>query len=302
MSVYDIEQIIKKRYSDIFEFEELLKNNSPSYKTLAIEKKNGNFRLLSIPRAADVLVQEHILNFLHKENLDFLPCVTAFRGGISILDNAKSHIGNNFLIHYDLRDFFDTIHRKRVKEELTKRNVNPTLIKIIMKWCFHNGHLPQGAATSPFLANLVCENLDRRFSVLAKKIDAIYTRYADDIIISGKENILNYQTIYKKIIRTEKFFINHSKTRISVLDKTETRKNFPNQKFFVPYHIITGLAVNENRVFVRPSYLSKIWDELKAGEITASLLGKISFVNFIDSIEGSKLCDYVKNKLEDIPF
>jgi hypothetical protein len=46
-------------------------------------------------------------------------------------------------------------------------------------------HLPQGAPTSPALANLAAFRLDIRMAALAKRFGATMTRYADDIAFSG---------------------------------------------------------------------------------------------------------------------
>jgi len=50
-------------------------------------------------------------------------------------------------------------------------------------------HLPQGAPTSPALANLVAHRLDRRLSGLARSVGATYSRYADDLVLSGDREL-----------------------------------------------------------------------------------------------------------------
>ncbi|MBQ7704722.1 MAG: RNA-directed DNA polymerase [Selenomonadaceae bacterium] len=261
--------------------------STPKYKKILLPKKSGGKRKIFIPDDTTLSIQKAILQDLYELNIEIAPCVTAFKKKVSIVDNAKVHIGNQYLIRYDLRDFFDTITFKKVETALKSFNVDSQFLKIIKKWCFKENHLPQGAATSPFLSNLVCKNLDYRFSKLAEKISANYTRYADDIIISGDVNVLINQTVFKRIIRTEKFFINHHKIYVSNLES-------------MPYHIVTGLTVNE-KISVRPKYLERVWLELKKKIPVKSKRGinfeniirsKITFVNFVDSEHGDTLFNY----------
>lgn len=254
----------------IDEFTAEIKNGRPKYQKIFIPKRNGGLRDIFIPDEQTFRIQKAILRDI--ETLaDFPPCVMAFRKNLSILNNAKAHLVNAYMIRYDLLNFFDTIGKGKIKDELLRRNFEPSLIKIILKWCLGGGHLPQGAPTSPFLSNLVCANLDKRFSLLAKKIDATYTRYADDIIISGDKEIVKYRTLFKRIIRTEKFLINYS------------------AEWFRDCHIATGLAVNKNYVSVRKAYLDELWRKIRDGEDNLSTRGKISFVKFITPNEADKM-------------
>ena len=272
----------------IDDFQEKLKT-SPKYKKILLPKKSGGKRKIFIPDDLTLSIQKAILKDLYELNIEISPCAMAFTKNRSIVDNAKIHIGSKYLIRYDLRNFFDTITVKKVEVALKSYNVDDNLLKVIKKWCFIENHLPQGAATSPFLSNLVCRNLDYRFTKLAEKIKANYTRYGDDIIISGNKNILVEQTIYKRIIRTEKFYINYHKIYISNLES-------------MPYHIVTGLTVDNQNISVRPKYLERIWLELKKKIPVTSkrhgnnfqniIQGKIHFVKFVDKEHGETLLNY----------
>jgi Reverse transcriptase (RNA-dependent DNA polymerase) len=78
-------------------------------------------------------------------------------------------------------------------------------------------HLPQGAPTSPALANLCAFGLDLRLDSLAHALGARYTRYADDIVLSGGTHLRDVRQRIEswvgRIAREEGFVLNHRKTR-----------------------------------------------------------------------------------------
>jgi retron-type reverse transcriptase len=94
--------------------------------------------------------------------------------------------------------------------------------------------LPQGACTSPALANQVALRLDRRLSGLARKFNLSYTRYADDLTFSAaepiKERIGYVIARVRHIAEDEGFRVNESKTRVLRRHAAQT---------------VTGLVVNE---------------------------------------------------------
>ena len=257
-------------------------NGKPQYIKCRMTKKSGGYREIYIPDMNTKKAQREILNLFQEENISYLPCVMGFRKGMSIVENAKAHIGHKYLIHYDIVDFFDSITDKRLMAVLEKYAKNSVkhknelgVVEQIVKWTTVHGHLIQGAPTSPLFSNLVCENMDNRFSKLANQIGASYTRYADDIVISGDRNILEYQTLFKRIIRTEKFRVNHRKTSISVLS--------PKRK----YHKVTGLLVGD-KVLIDRQYIQRLQEEIVSynaipqDESTLRrILGKISFVQML---------------------
>jgi retron-type reverse transcriptase len=131
-----------------------------------------------------------------------------FIPGRSTVTNARQHLGAELLVKFDLRDFFPTIHYYRVLglfarlgyavddarfgTEDDSRRVAPTLARLCSYTpdpsVWHLAHCPQGAPTSPAISNLVCRRLDARLAGLAKRQWGTYTRYADDLTFSFKED------------------------------------------------------------------------------------------------------------------
>jgi len=109
--------------------------------------------------------------------------------------NATPHVGRALILKLDLRDFFPSIHYRRVVGLFEGLGYVPEAAAALagvvtyrpklddgrMVW---PGVLPQGAPTSPAITNLLCRRLDARLSALAKKIGGTYTRYADDLTFS----------------------------------------------------------------------------------------------------------------------
>lgn len=58
---------------------------------------------------------------------------------------------------------------------------------VLAQLCCHNGHLPQGAPTSPIISNMICGRLDSELLRLASRYKCAYTRYVDDITFSTNQ-------------------------------------------------------------------------------------------------------------------
>jgi hypothetical protein len=79
-------------------------------------------------------------------------------------------------------------------------------------------HLPQGAPTSPALANICSWSVDCRLSGLAYAVGAAYTRYADDLAFSGDKEfercVERFALRSAAILHEEGFQVHHRKTRV----------------------------------------------------------------------------------------
>jgi RNA-directed DNA polymerase len=105
-------------------------------------------------------------------------------------------------------------------------------------------HLPQGAPTSPALANLAARMLDIRLTGFARSMGLRYSRYADDLALSGDADVDKVLWVARRIITDEGFILNPLKTRV--------RRAHERQQ-------LTGLVVND-----WPAVQRREYDELRA--------------------------------------
>lgn len=187
-------------YEDAAALRPLMRPGSESgapYVDFEIPKQRGGARTISAPRAPLRAIQRAI----HSGILTKVPVHDAAHGfviGRSTVTNATLHVGARLLLKTDIREFFPTIHYWRVRGMFGTFGYDERVAGALASLCTRRpvvdregervvvwpGLLPQGAPTSPAIANLVCLRLDARLTGLAAKLGARYTRYADDLSFS----------------------------------------------------------------------------------------------------------------------
>ena len=154
------------------------------YDSFKIRKKRGRgLREIDAPNHNLKSLQQRVYHKLLKP-LKVHQAATAYVPGRSILDNALPHVKQEVVINIDLKDFFTNISSNRVYRYWHLIGWDVEAATILKNICCYNGHLPQGAPTSPGLSNLCNQLLDARLEGIAKKGKGQYTRYADDLTFS----------------------------------------------------------------------------------------------------------------------
>lgn len=199
------------------------------YHSFVIPKKNGGTRHLQAPNQPLKNIQRWVLDHI-LYNVSISEHTYGFRKKKSILDNAMIHKGQECVINIDIVDFFSSIKGLKVYKIYRYLGYTKQVSSILTTLCTKDDCLPQGAPTSPYLSNIVCKKLDKRFAMLAKSIGAKYSRYADDITISGPEHIKRFLRTMKEIITDEGFQVNMNKLRIQLQNHRQ---------------MVTGLVVNQ---------------------------------------------------------
>jgi len=196
-------------------------------------------RLLATPKPTLRAAQRRVLRGI----LDAVPAHEAahgFRRGRSTASFAAPHAGRDVVVRLDLADFFVSIRRARVRALFRAlgypEQVSATLAALctaappretlaalspdahLARLRHRSPHLPQGAPTSPALANLCAFGLDVRLHAAAASVSATYTRYADDLAFSGDARFArrsgSFVTLVAAIAQAEGFAVRFDKTRV----------------------------------------------------------------------------------------
>ena len=274
-------------------------------------------RLLEVPEQRLRRVQRKLLISV----LGLVPANDAAHGfipGRSAATGAARHTASDTVISLDLTTFFARVTASRIYGTLRQAGFSESIAHTITGLCTNavpprvlaamppggtpderfalrralaTSHLPQGAPSSPMLANLAIRRLDSRLTGWAAAAGAVYTRYADDLTFSGSGTLARRPDAFvrgvQRIIEDEGHSANPRKTRVKRQSVRQT---------------VTGIVVNQHVNFGGADY-----DRLKAtihncvihgpeaqnrqrvDDFRAHLLGRISWVESLNASRGQKL-------------
>nr|WED68144.1 retron St85 family RNA-directed DNA polymerase [Pectobacterium colocasium] len=197
-----------------------------------IPKRNGGIRFIYHPSAKRKVLQYWLLQRVFCL-IPLNDAAFAFIKNRSIKDNALRHSKskNKYFVKADIKDFFPSINfddflysfnRYRADINFPKEYDND-LLRMIREVCFIGPKktLPIGFPTSPFIANFIARELDEIIHLELKNINdanPIYTRYADDLVISSCKKRMHSEliSIIRKSINkcNASFSLNEKKLKI----------------------------------------------------------------------------------------
>ena len=199
------------------------------YQRFTIAKKSGGRRTICAPTGPLKAIQRWLCtNVLNTAEVH--DAATGYRKGRSILTNARPHADKNFVFNVDIEDFFGSIPASRVYALFRSLAYNTQFSRWLTRLTTYRGHLPQGAPSSPLIANLICAELDQRLSHLCTAQGWSYTRYCDDITISGNDSFIRGRENVTAIIEAAGFKLNRRKMRFVTRSGRQ---------------VVTGLVVNK---------------------------------------------------------
>lgn len=263
-------------------------------------------RLLEIPKARLKALQRRLLH----ELLERIPPHSAahgYRCGHSISTYVAPHAGRRIVLHLDLRQFFASTRASRVHALFRTAGYPAAVARLLTGLCTSVvpaevladdanyrllvPHLPQGAPTSPALANLCAYCLDCRLAGLSHALGASYSRYADDLLFSGDARL-------ERCVR--RFHVTVCRLALEEGYEVNTRKSH-----FLRQGVrqrVAGVVLN-----VRPNICRADHDRLKAiltncvrhgphaqnraghADFRAHLAGRIAYIAMLNPARGQRL-------------
>lgn len=284
------------------------------YRYAWIPKPLGGHRLVEAPKPRLRDVQRNILDGI----LAHIPphdAAHGFRAGRSVLGFAAQHVQRAVVIRVDLQAFFSSVTRARVAGLFRTAGYPRAVAETLARLCTHRTpdaildgasptslddrdlarlarpHLPQGAPTSGALANLAAYRLDVRIAAFAAAIGAHYSRYADDLVLSGDHALVRAApSIIARIgaiAIEEGFALNFKKTRVmTAADRQRITGLVVNDKLGVPRAEVEHLrAILHNCVRAGPGEQNREAHP----DFRAHLRGRIEWVAAVDPQKGAKL-------------
>ncbi len=214
-NIRSMDELNEKLYKLYMQANEILKDDMSSrYKTYFKKKSNGSLRKIDIPDETLKKFMKDFVRFIDND-LKYVSHNSSYayikgKNTKKLVEEHKTFDGD-YLVKMDIYNFFGSCTYEVIMKAFTKIYpfciLNSEMLSMVLKTCLYNNVLPQGAPTSPILSDIVMLPVD--YYMNCSKTDILYTRYADDIIISkyGTENnYTKYKFIDRAIASLERVF------------------------------------------------------------------------------------------------
>ncbi len=170
--------------------------------------------------------------------------------GRSARGAARLHRGQRFLFTTDIAQFFPSVHFERVRALFSRLGCSRKGSGLCTRLVTHNGRLAQGFCTSSILADRLLAGVDADIANACRGIGLVYTRFVDDVAISGQFDFGNSGVpgLVRRIVRRQGFGVNEGKEQCGPLAGGKTA--------------ITNIRVFDGKLDVRVAYYDELVRQL----------------------------------------
>jgi len=237
VSVHEIARAIGISVGDV---QRILARAPLRYKVYDIPKRSGGSRTIAQPSTELKVIQRYLVDNVF-DKLAVSDRAMAYRKGVSIRDNAKAHSLSPYILKLDFTAFFHSFRLADMDfvfkiNSLSIDRHEMNILKLASYWRPKGSPhfmFAMGAPSSPMLTNAMMYEIDSKIAQLCAELGAKYTRYADDITISGEraDDLIVIERGVREVVQAA----DHPKLRFN-----DTKRGLygPGQK-----KIVTGLIL-----------------------------------------------------------
>jgi len=283
---------------------------APLYYHFKIPKKHkGEFRFIEAPSQALKRLQRKLnlylqsVYYLHQTKVSYGYIIKpkGVKEIKNIYTNALQHLGNDYMLNADFKDFFHQITSKDVYTIFTGNlfNFDKKTANTLAKICTYKGRLPMGAPTSPVLSNVYTIGLDTDLSKWAVRQNISFTRFVDDLSFSSKNTPIT-QYHFEQIERiAQKYHLNFNTNKTHYFGENDKKT-------------VTGLLLNET-IDIDPDYYKELDEDIERlhrvievqyitgktyglgfiKEFKQQIIGKINFISMIEGKSSKQYLEYL---------
>lgn len=220
------------------------RESSYTFPTAKIKGKVRRFTVAKDPAVEDA---QRRIGYLLNQLAEILhPSCSAYVPGRSAVDAARPHVGHRWAQRLDIEDFFLNTSEQCVQATLMDLGATAEVAEALASITTYEGALPAGARTSPMMSNLVLAKFDYAVSTWAGNTGLTYSRYADDLVLSG-DHEFDATPQVAELLRPLGYELNLSKSRLK-------RRGQPFR--------VAGLTIDEGGPRVRKSLKRRLRMEL----------------------------------------
>lgn len=298
MSLQTLPFLFDEMFQGEFDFEHFL--NFPTQEEIVHRVINKKLTCIASPtlRAYHRFIQRYVIRHLKVKS----EVVFSYRKEVNVVDALRKHSKNKCFYQTDLSDFFPSIKKDLVARIFSMNEDNMPFLDFdkyagrIVDLITFNSRVPRGFVTSNPLSNACLVEFDNSFLKYCQENDIVYTRYSDDIVISGvsDEKVKAASLILMKLlgeIYGGAFLVNAEKSKfvklgrkIKLLGMVILPNGAVSIDLPVKRKIETLLHFYVTNTF---KFLDLVDDDFEKGR--QSLAGYINFANAADKVFLAKL-------------
>jgi RNA-directed DNA polymerase len=253
------------------------------YRARSRRKPDGTKRILFVPSERLKLLQRKIYDHILVK-IPLLPCAKGGVPGNSPIENAAIHTNKAVVFKMDIAQCYPSIKPVRVLAIFQALGFGYEAAGLLTRLTTFKNELPQGVPTSNALTNLALARVDWRITSVAEQFGFDYSRWVDDITLSGRSRLLKFQSMFKRIVESEGFQVKAEKTKTELANERQTVTNF-----------VVNTKVNLSKE--KRSAIKKAVKEAhgQGSDLSPSIAGKMFWLRTVNPAVGGRLVRAVLN-------